>query len=144
MSVRAERAERGAGTAGAAGDRGTSVAGANEVRLRGRLAVVPEPKELPSGDVVATFRLVVDRPVRPVSAAGSSVRVDTIDCAAFRAAVRRRIAHWQPGDVIEVEGSLRRRFFRAGGAVASRYEVEVRTATRVARVAPTARATMAG
>ena len=61
----------------------------NEVRLRGRLAVTPEPRELPSGDVVATFRLIVDRPAKAVSSSGSKVRVDTIDCAVFRADVRR-------------------------------------------------------
>ena len=32
---------------------------------------------------------------------------------------------WQPGDVVEVEGAIRRRFFRAGGGAASRVEVEV-------------------
>ena len=116
----------------------------NEVRLRGRLAVTPEPRELPSGDVVATFRLIVDRPAKAVSSSGSKVRVDTIDCAVFRADVRRRILRWQPGDVVEVEGSVRRRFFRAGGAAASRYEVEVANATRVTKVVKSARATIAG
>ncbi len=116
----------------------------NEVRLRGRLANEPEPRVLPSGDVVVTFRLVVDRhPVRS-SGPGSSVRVDTLDCAAFTADIRRKILRWAPGDILEIEGSLRRRFFRAGGAAASRYEVEVRSGTRAMRVSEVARATMAG
>ena len=34
----------------------------NEVLLLGRLSVAPEPRELPSGDEITTFRLVVDRP----------------------------------------------------------------------------------
>lgn len=119
------------------------VAPVNEVRLRGRLAATAPPRELPSGDVVVTFRLVVDRPA-PGPAHGSSVRVDTLDCAAFRADVRRRLERWEPGDVLEVQGSLRRRFFRAAGAPASRYEVEVRTASRVARSPAAPRATMAG
>jgi len=51
----------------------------NEVRLRGRLAVEPEARALPSGDVVVACRLVVDRrPVR-TSGPGSNVRVDTLD-----------------------------------------------------------------
>ena len=112
----------------------------NEVRLRGRLAAEPVEKVLPSGDTVASFRLVVDRVPRP----GSSARVDTLDCAAFRSDLRRRLVRCVPGEVIEVEGALRRRFFRAGGAAASRYEVEVASVTRAARGAARRGATMAG
>jgi single-strand DNA-binding protein len=104
----------------------------NEIRLRGRLAAVPDERTLPSGDAVVTFRLVVDRPARSLRSA-SSARVDTLDCAAFAGPVRRRCRQWKPGDVLEVQGSLRRRFFRTGGGPASRYEVEVASATRVAR-----------
>jgi single-strand DNA-binding protein len=104
----------------------------NDIRLRGRLAAVATARELPSGDEVVTFRLVVDRPARARRSA-SSARVDTLDCAAFASGVRRRSQQWQPGDVLEVQGSLRRRFFRTGGGPASRYEVEVASATRVAR-----------
>ena len=99
----------------------------NTVRLRGRVSGEPVERALPSGDRVVTFRLVVDRP------AGTGPRVDTLDCAAFRGDVRRRLVRYAPGDVLEVEGALRRRFFRAGGAPASRYEVEVRTASRTRR-----------
>ena len=106
----------------------------NDIRLRGRLAAAPEERTLPSGDAVVTFRLVVDRPARALRSA-SSARVDTLDCATFASAVRRRCLQWKPGDVLEVQGSLRRRFFRTGGGPASRYEVEVASATRVARAA---------
>ncbi len=34
----------------------------NEVLLVGRVAAVAEERELPSGDLLSTFRLVVDRP----------------------------------------------------------------------------------
>jgi single-strand DNA-binding protein len=116
----------------------------NVVRLRGRLAATPLERELPSGDVIATFRLVVDRvPVR-TSGAGAGVRVDTLDCAVFLAGVRRRVVRWCPGDVVDVQGSLRRRFFRTAAGAASRYEVEVRSADRVARATDVARATMSG
>ena len=135
-----ERVSRRAPGAESPGDH----AAVNEVRLRGRLAVEPDARELPSGDVVVTFRLVVDRiPVR-TSGPGSTVRVDTLDCAAFAADARRKLLRWRAGDVLELEGSLRRRFFRAGGAAASRYEVEVRTVSRVLTAAEAARATMAG
>jgi len=100
----------------------------NDVRLRGRLAAAPLERELPSGDVIATFRLVVDRvPVRG-SAPGAGVRVDTLDCAVFLVGVRRRVVRWGPGDVVDVRGSLRRRFFRTAAGAAS--EPVVRLAGR--------------
>jgi single-strand DNA-binding protein len=113
-------------------DQDTQVTAAvNQVRLRGRLAAVAIERSLPSGDVVSTFRVVVDRAA--VRGAGSGPRVDTLDCAVFKADGRRRIGRWQPGDVIEVEGALRRRFFRTASGAASRYEVEVTVLSRVAR-----------
>ena len=115
----------------------------NDVHLRGRVSATPEARELPSGDAILVFRLVVDRPPRSASAP-TSARVDTLDCTAFKADLARRCAAWGPGDVVEVRGSLRRRFFRAGGALASRYEVEVLAASRVAKSTATGRATMTG
>ena len=111
----------------------------NEIRLRGRLGAVQE-RDLPSGDVLLSFRLVVDRP----DGHGSGARVDTLDCSVVRSALRRKLARWEPGDVVEVEGSLRRRFFRTAGGPASRYEVEVTSLARVSRAAERRRVTMAG
>lgn len=114
----------------------------NEVRLRGRLAAGSTETPLPSGDVVCGFSLVVER--APDRRRGPSVRVDTLECKAFTADLRRRIARFAPGDVLEVQGSLQRRFFKAEGRTSSRYDVVVATATRVARAPSTQRATMAG
>ena len=72
----------------------------NQVQLVGRLAADAVQRELPSGDRLATFRLVIDRP---------------------------------DSDVLRVDGELRRRFWRAGAGVASRYEVEVGAARRLAK-----------
>jgi single-strand DNA-binding protein len=49
--------------------------------------------------------------------------------------VRRSALSWEPGDVVEVEGSIRRRFFRTGGGAASRVEVEVSAGRLVRRAA---------
>lgn len=100
---------------------GADEATANQVRLVGRVSQRPEERVLPSGDVVWTFRMVVPR------APGHRRRqsVDTIDCAAWSARARRSAAAWSADDVVEVSGSLRRRFFRSAGAVASRVEVEM-------------------
>lgn len=100
----------------------------NAVRLVGRVSAVGEPRELPSGDTVHTLRVVVPRPgARPRGRPG----VDVIDVACWAAGVRRVAGRLVPDDHVEVEGAVRRRFFRAGGGVASRYEVE---ATRLRRL----------
>lgn len=103
----------------------------NEVQLGGRLAAVPVSVVLPSGDELVTLRLVVPRPPGRGRARTRTVSVDTVDCSVWAAALRRRVSRWQPGDLIEVEGSLRRRFWRGpGGGPQSRYDVEVVRARR--------------
>ena len=98
----------------------------NVVKLVGRVSAVGEPRELPSGDLVVMVRVVVSRP--PRRARGATV--DTIDVACWSARARRSASRCAVGDEVEVEGSLRRRFFRAGGGVASRYEVEASAVKR--------------
>jgi single-strand DNA-binding protein len=103
---------------------------ANEVRLLGRLSADPEERTLPSGDVLWTFRVIVPRPDR-----GARTRVDALDCTAWTSRARRSVATWRADDVVEVEGAVRRRFFRAGSGAASRVEVEVSRARLVRRAA---------
>ncbi len=101
----------------------------NEVTVCGRLAAAALPKVLPSGDEIVIWRLVVDR----ADQAGAR-RVDLVDCTTFGARVRRQALGWQEGDLIEVSGALRRRFWRGAGGLQSRCEVEVATASK--RAAP--------
>ncbi len=107
----------------------------NEVRIRGRVAADPASRVLPSGDELLTLRVVVgrgDRPARGRDGPGATSRsvVDTLDVACWSAATRRAAGRCVAGDVVEVEGALRRRFFRSGGSPASRYEVEARSLRR--------------
>lgn len=99
----------------------------NEVRLRGRMSAAAEARELPSGDVVVTFRIIVDRD----DADRQRQRVDTIDCAAWTPRAQRSARSWQPGELVEVTGALRRRFRRAPTGATSRVEVEISRARRV-------------
>jgi single-strand DNA-binding protein len=103
----------------------------NDVTLAGRLPAAAEERVLPSGDVLVSFRVVVGRP--PGSRGPA---VDTIDCAAWQATVRRTVLGWAAGDTVEVTGALRRRFWRAGAGAASRTEVEVLRARRLAKAPP--------
>ncbi len=105
----------------------------NEVRLVGRVSGAPRQRSLPSGDELWSFRVVVPRP--PTDR--SRQPVDALECVAWSARVRRSVARWSDGDLVEVTGSIRRRFYRAGGATASRVEVEA-TRARVIRRSATA------
>ena len=106
----------------------------NEVRLVGRLSQVPVERVLPSGDSVWTFRVVVPR-VGPRGTKPGRQPVDALECAAWSPRTRKSVAGWAGGDVVEVAGALHRRFFRAGGSVASRVEVEVTSARLIRRAA---------
>ena len=92
----------------------------NEVRLHGRWQGAVE-RELPSGDLLVTGRVVVARP---------EGGVDALDCAVWPAGLRRRVLGWPDGTQVEVAGSLRRRFFRTPVGASSRYEVQVQQIRR--------------
>lgn len=100
----------------------------NEVHLVGRVAAQPLERELPSGDSVVTVRIIVDRV--GAAATRSGQRVDTIDCVGWTARVQRAVRRWQPGDEVEIEGALRRRFYRVAEGPRSRFEVEIASARR--------------
>lgn len=106
----------------------------NTVHLRGRLASTPSPRELPSGDELWAFRLTVARPP------GERGRVDSIDCSTTRARVQRVLGRASPGEVLDVTGALRRRFWQATTGLASRYEVDVSALARVGRMSASAAA----
>ena len=107
----------------------------NEVVLVGRVSGVPEERELPSGDALVAFRVVLDRPPprRAVPDGVRQVRIDTVDCVAWAGAVRRTARGLAAGDLVEVQGALRRRFWAAGAGRQSRTEVEVEALRRVRR-----------
>ncbi len=102
----------------------------NEVVLAGRLAADAEERELPSGDQIVTLRVIVPRKgghrrrAAPEGGGPRPVSVDTIDVVCWTAATRRAALRLRAGDVIEVEGALRRRFFGGPTGRQSRYEVE--------------------
>lgn len=102
----------------------------NQVVLQGRLSRSPVETVLPSGDIVWNLRVVVPRPE------GSRPGVDWVDCSVWSGRLRRSAAKWAEGDVVEVRGALRRRFFRIGGAPISKLEVDATAGRLIRRSGP--------
>lgn len=101
----------------------------NDVVLQGRVSAPAELRTLPSGDTLVSFRLVVRRPEPRVS--GQSV--DVLSCITYDRGLQRRVAGWQPGDIVEVEGAFQRRFWRTGSGTASVCEVNCRRGRKLPR-----------
>ena len=84
---------------------------------------------LPSGDEVVSFRLVVPR--SPAARRRSKQRVDTIECSAWTARLRRSVRRLAAGDTVTVTGELRRRFTRGAGGPMSWVNVDLDTCERM-------------
>ena len=95
----------------------------NDVVLRGRVSQEAVEKELPSGDKVVEFRLIITRD----KASG----VDTLDIASWSAKSRRTALTLSPDEWIEVSGSIHRRFWSAPSGLASRWQVEAVEISRI-------------
>lgn len=104
----------------------------NDVHLVGRVAADPTLVPLAGGELVASVRIVVERPRAPAGR-GRRRQADTLTCAAWTDELRRTVMRWLAGDVVEVHGALRRRFWQAKGVAQSRYEVELSRAGRLLR-----------
>ena len=117
------------------GERGDDDLVANDVRLVGRLTGTPATVELPSGDELVTFRISVPRgvPIGGGAPGSSTQRVDSVPCTAWGPRVRRSVMTWRTGDLVEVSGAVRCRFYQAGGATRSRVEVEASSARIIRR-----------
>ena len=100
----------------------------NDVAVVGRISSVGEVVTLPSGSQVISVRVVVPR---------SDGRSDVFDCSAWTSALRRKVASWRIGDVVSIEGHMRRRFWRAGTIPSSRWDVEIAVASRILKSNPT-------
>lgn len=95
----------------------------NDLLLRGRVSQEAIEKELPSGDKVVEFRLIVSREKQS--------GVDTLDIGAWSAKARRVALTLTADEWIEVSGSIHRRFWSAPTGLASRWQVEAVEITRI-------------
>ena len=95
----------------------------NDVLLRGRISQAAIEKELPSGDKVVEFRLIITR--------DKQSGVDTLDIGAWSSKARRTALTLTPDQWVEVSGSIHRRFWSGTHALASRWQVEAVEVTRI-------------
>jgi len=95
----------------------------NDVLLRGRVSKVTIEKQLPSGDKVVEFCLIVSRDKQP--------GVDTLDIASWSAKSRRTALSLTPDEWVEITGSIHRRFWSAPTGLASRWQVEALEISRI-------------
>lgn len=95
----------------------------NDVVLRGRVSQEAVEKELPSGDKVVEFRLIVSREKQS--------GVDTLDIASWNAKSRRTALSLTPDEWVEVSGSIHRRFWSSPTGLASRWQVEAVEISRI-------------
>lgn len=95
----------------------------NNVLLRGRISGEPSERELPSGDRIVEFRIVVKRDTRE--------GVDTLDIAAWSAKTRRKSLTLKTDEWVEISGSVRRRFWKAPTGLASRWQIEASEISRI-------------
>lgn len=95
----------------------------DEVILHGKVSGTPATRNLPSGDSVVEFRLVLKRVGRD--------GVDTLDIGAWSAQSRRSALSLQAGQWIEVTGAIHRRFWQSPTGLASRWQIEASTIRRI-------------
>jgi single-strand DNA-binding protein len=95
----------------------------NDCLLRGRVSAIATDRELPSGEHVVEFRLIITRQERE--------GVDTLDIAAWSAKSRRSALSLKAGEWIEVSGSVSRRFWQGPAGLASRWQIQAESITRL-------------
>jgi single-strand DNA-binding protein len=95
----------------------------NDCLLRGRVSASATDRELPSGEHVVEFRLIVTRAERE--------GVDTLDIAAWSAKSRRTALSLKSGEWVEVAGSIHRRFWQGPTGLASRWQIAGVSITRL-------------
>jgi single-stranded DNA-binding protein len=95
----------------------------NDLLLRGRVSAQATSKELPSGDKVVEFRLIVSRAERE--------GVDTLDIAAWSAKSRKIALTLEGDEWVEISGSIHRRFWQSPTGVASRWQIAADEIVRI-------------
>jgi single-strand DNA-binding protein len=99
----------------------------NNVSITGRLGSNVTVRNLPSGDEVTSFTVIVERPEKERV---GSTKVDSIPCQTFRVSVASKVLGLDSGTLVTAQGVLRRRFWKVASGLGSAMEVEVRSLKR--------------
>lgn len=97
----------------------------NHVELHGRIGSRVVDRELPSGDVLTTFTITVDRESMLRVDRGSTATVDVIACVVHGRRLAGRVHRLERGTPVSLQGVLRRRFWRGAQGLQSSTEVHV-------------------
>jgi single-strand DNA-binding protein len=89
----------------------------NTVLLCGTVSDPAEVRQMAGGAEVVRWTMRVPRTPERTG-------TDLIDCVALHPVLQQRALAWPLGTVLNVEGALRRRFFRSAGRTVTRVEVE--------------------
>lgn len=92
----------------------------NEVHIIGRVSSAPEVRALRDGELVV-WRVAVERPRPP----DEPRRSDWLTCTTAEAEIGATARDLRVGDVVELHGRLRRRFWRSRQGPVTPLEVEV-------------------
>lgn len=95
----------------------------NQVHIVGRVSAGPEVRALRDGELVV-WRVAVERPRPP----GQPRRSDWLTCATAEPTPGATARGLRVGDVVELHGRLRRRFWRSRQGPVTPLEIEVRGA----------------
>ena len=101
----------------------------NEVHIVGRVSAAPEVREIRDGELVV-WRVAVERPRPP----GVPRRSDWLTCVTAEPGTGATARGLRVGDVVELHGRLRRRFWRSRHGPVTPLEIEVRGAEVVRAV----------
>ena len=99
----------------------------NEVHLAGEIATAPEERTLSDGRGAVTFRIEV----RAETADGATR--DSLDITLTGSRARKAALAWEVGDVVEVEGVVRRKFYKVGAMSKPFTVIEAERAKRLRR-----------
>jgi single-strand DNA-binding protein len=99
----------------------------NEVYLVGEVSSTPEERTLSDGRGAVTFRLEV----RTDSSAGGNR--DSLDITLTSPRARKAALAWAVGDLVEVQGVVRRKFYKVGAASKPFTVIEAERAKRLRR-----------
>jgi single-strand DNA-binding protein len=107
----------------------TEIPHRNRIDLVGRVTAEPARRELSAGRRLVTWRLAMTRRAEEQRA---GAEVDAVNCVSFDPRVHAGVRGWTIGDVVQVQGALRRRFWRTSAGTASFFEVEAEEVRRLA------------